>query len=837
MDFEANERFGALVNDILDRDQTVSSQSRHAASSSSSSSTVYSTQADGTVSLIPVNEAGSRALKLTGAARIPAQIKEVMKDSGDESAKGLFPEILRAFCCVGNKLFLWRYSSFAVDVNVWTAGEAEVIYSVALVHAKPSEFAQSPYLIAVATNCTLYLLEFWFQQDDVNQRMTIEKSRFFVDVGQLRFTHIISTEDGRIFAGSDSGDVYLIEYGQSWFRPIKCRRINSDGSYLYDFLRIIPIPWLYSDPIVELAIAHRSEGHFLLRLTQNNVISLFKIEGNSLVFVNSIDNVFEKATECLSVSDADMQSQESSFLPTRLWNSMGESRATGIHQLFAHDAGIRSITPLHSWQSDRFILSALTENGTMLNFQLSQDQELCLTDVSLYCIKTDPNEHISVSDDIQVPASVTNVYLGFKHELVTLIANVTEAHDGCSDDLIVSYPSFKSPSNVAIEKHRVNSIIRDVKEDLLSYDESSLAATFRVSEHALPLEGLSWRAIQHLRTRRTFICLTDDEVLQYEMEYPIDNLLSLISTNDSTEPAYEFLSEFPATDSCCMCLILLCGANESLDHRKIKHQFKSARPGFGDPLYSGMFASKDDFVTKVQVSSKGLFWRTGIRNELRKSPVDGVEKGLMNFFATIMRPLWRKRVLDIECFVSQSRTFSVSLHTVQNIIGILFRLLRFLEEDDMKYYLRGDAFKQTVSDTFRDTYLSSIHTVKQLYRVLRFTIPLLQILVALGVQPSPPKIIAKLPDASRNLFRRSSISQLCLDVHRVELGRSLIQAIVEFNPHPDHLTWLEDLRRLSPELVTAEDLESRLNQSSSPFSSVEGGIPKRRGEKRFPSVL
>jgi hypothetical protein len=370
------------------------------------------------------------------------------------------------------------------------------------------------YVLAVSTRSKLTFLELSFPDDLVEQQVTVQESRFFLNLGNVHITCFTSTPEGQLFAGAADGDLYEIQYSKSWFRPTKCARVGTESHvamrYIVSLIALGSIAkamyqWLSSGPnaIIDLIFLSRDDKRFIIALSQQSDVLLFEFVHNSLEFKSKIVNVIELIGR-----------EEVKWL-------YGTSE-----RVIRNAEKIIKIHPLESWQSNVDLFVAIASSGARFYFTLkSDDLVLRAVDVFLPCKYSDAREAFAASDEVY-----ENILKFYNQGGVTFFYNALAISGRHSHELICSVDqNARRPACTTNQKFTFTVPVLDIKEDFFAFSSSDLFGLMDLKNGSKSrLISLKNTAFQHASCRRSFVLIMDSEVCELVMECPIDHFINFL---------------------------------------------------------------------------------------------------------------------------------------------------------------------------------------------------------------------------------------------------------------------------------------------------------------------
>jgi hypothetical protein len=148
---------------------------------------------------------------------------------------------------VDNKLFLWKYTDSASDVDISNPdncdvydGLTEVIVSVSLSAPRPGVFQDAvKYLLVVASPVEVVLLA--ITGDAKLNRISMVPTKYRMPSDNVAMVKVVGSQSGRIFMAGNDGNVYELDYGNA--DSVWTGLLDSDGSNGYKCRKINHFAW------------------------------------------------------------------------------------------------------------------------------------------------------------------------------------------------------------------------------------------------------------------------------------------------------------------------------------------------------------------------------------------------------------------------------------------------------------------------------------------------------------------------------------------------------------------------------------------------------------------
>jgi hypothetical protein len=398
---------------------------------------------------------------------------------------------------------------------VWNAENLEEINAIELFIPKVNVFSSEvAYVLALSTRSKLTFLELSFPDDLVDQQITVQESRFFLNLGNVHITCFTSTPDGLLYAGAADGDLYEIQYSKSWFRPTKCARVGTESHvamrYIVSLIALGSIAkavynWFSYGPnaITDLIYVSRNDKRYIVALTQQSDILLFEFQQKSLEFRSRVCNVVE-------------------FLGSHELNGLyGKSE-----RIIRNSEKIIKIAPIESWQSETDLFLAISSSGARLYFRYKSDElNIRALDVFLPLRNADSHANFAGSEDV-----FENILKFFVYGGVTFLYNSHANSGKASHELVcILDQNARQPPRATIQNFKFSVPIFDVKEDLFTFSNSDLLSFLDIkNDSKTPLLSYKNTAIQHTSARRSFVMLMDSELCELTLECPIDHFINFL---------------------------------------------------------------------------------------------------------------------------------------------------------------------------------------------------------------------------------------------------------------------------------------------------------------------
>lgn len=738
-----------------------------------------------------------KSLKLDQTTKIPENIAAILQ-SGSAYTFGTFPDIHRAFVAHKHQIHLWNYAQATKpDTVLWEADPRSSILSVCLATPKSNEFENSVvFLLIVATTLSAHIVELSFRNQSIDDKMHLDGHRFNIDLKGARVLCLASTNYGTIFGGTEKGDVFRLEYCTGWFkrRTSYCKKV--DGSIMDQLFRWVSLGWNpYASAVVDLVVLPNPKGNdFLFKLTKNGAIEMFEIQNDSLFLKSRIQDVFKR----------------SSTGAFSFFNS-----SNGANDLFEHpDIALASLSPVGPFESSQYVIRALTNKFHSILFEYRESFGLFVSKVVHGPSRFFQQVHGTILGDIHSAYECAGVHL----------VGTSEPSRKVNELLCL----IDENDSTTVERHVMQGPVLDINEDKMVHWDSSLSAFTRLDAAGYPLEGLHPNAVQHLLSRRKFICLTLNNVLQFSLQYPIDVLLSKISQNASRNEMSTFLCDnYSPSEAGAMSLILACCAS-TLDAPPAPFDASQSFNLSDTPIYQSKHRSSRDSTRLINLG-RDLFWVTALRPQgiapdrfkrLTRGETmhmgdmfDGVCDAVYKFVARTLRPLWDRNLFDLEIlnstkgFVSASREMPVQV--LSTLHSVLSALLEFLEDTDMQTYLQGEAYARFQADQrLRAHYSMSIAQLQPLLEYLQNSLHAISVFLALAKSPNPNRVFQRLLDPHlKETLKSLSFQDFVWQRSSVfgDLSNILIQAIME--DAPEDVQWIAELQKQAPGRIPVEDLE------------------------------
>ncbi|KAG2228604.1 hypothetical protein INT48_003834 [Thamnidium elegans] len=514
----------------------------------------------------------------TNTVPIPPSILSQMEGIQCRCFMGLFPEIGRAWLTIDHRLFIWSYTNPREIFEY--KDQDQIISSVGIAKPKRDIFSnQISYLLVFATPLQVIALGLSTESN----KLTVFATDMNVSADDVQMTSITGTEDGRFFMIGNDSNVYEFIYNHpdNWFGDsttnIKSLAIDNERKVLY---------LLGSSSIEAIYIGDKS----------NNYKPIAK---NTTIIETAIQ----------------MCRQHS-----RMYNS---------------DAfELESLHVISEAESKRIHLMAMTSAGFRLYFSLFRDgfrnTMIGMTTSNI------PNAlefgHIRIPP-INESAPQTNVLVRGTYYDCGICLSIKTKNDEI-DSLVVTaaasslvptpqqntYPNFISSRPVYYES--VDIVDTKAKALTLAESRSELRGKRAMKELSQQLS----------EPPRQFMVLTTRWIVFYNKLRPVDVLFKLLIKKnrvaaDEQKEFQAFFDRYGQTESCAMCLSIIC----NMDSNEVVAKATKVFFDFGGvPTSANTAQIPGNHLGQVS-------GQTGVN-------FSGKHDGFLLYFARMVTPIWKLKV-------------------------------------------------------------------------------------------------------------------------------------------------------------------------------------------------
>ena len=200
---------------------------------------------------------------------------------------GLLAPISRAWLSIGSKLYLWSFDAIGGSDLTYFEKESDTIIDVTVVRPRSGVFIESiSWLLVVTTVNEVTLLGV----ELVDNTLTLHKTGLFFSSDAAPILCIADYE-GRIFAGSQDGIIYELEYfsDPKWFGR-RCQKRAKTGTSLTYILPTFLNP--LTAPIVSMAV--NVVRGLMFALSEDSSVSCYSIKNGSFSLVGTISLQIEE---------------------------------------------------------------------------------------------------------------------------------------------------------------------------------------------------------------------------------------------------------------------------------------------------------------------------------------------------------------------------------------------------------------------------------------------------------------------------------------------------------------------------------------------------------------
>ncbi|XP_050544932.1 nuclear pore complex protein Nup155 isoform X2 [Daktulosphaira vitifoliae] len=573
-------------------------------------------------------------LKLRHKIPLPGTLLEQWNDAQNFHRKlGIFPEINRVWVTIDQEFFLWDYDE-GTDLSYFD-GMSSTIFAVALVLPKTNVFqAHIKHLLVLATGLKIAILGVTFKKIANLEGRTIEQLELTTDTiyevpteGMITST-IVGTNSGRIFLGSEDGNLFEIEYWKDlgWFsigNGRRCKKVcHSAGTLSY----IIPsfLSYAITEPSAIIEIAVDNIRHIIYTLSENSTIELYDLgyDGKS-------------TSRVVSLSYSNLEHQVSKML-----------RTLEVAQVTT----LSSIKVIEETESSNIHLMAVSKFGFRLYFSTGITSSTRPFTLQLLHIRLPPGYNRSIGEP--KPSSVQHVLYNRGTVLMACETDITNYRPmlWCiSPDEYAFSPNFS-------ERYFISDLdvcplsLDNIGPNLLIYNDPGV-----------PQPPLIVR--QQFENRQEYITLAPQGLEIFEMLRPYDTLCELLaaSQGSETDAIKSYFKTFSDDQACVACLTIIC--DQSLKNIKIKEY--ATRAFFnhgGEPklVTENLQDTLNDSKRFIQNNSS-MINQTNITNlpfETTSVQYSSKHNGLYLFVSRLLRPLWNIRAVNME--TTDGKTYIVN---------------------------------------------------------------------------------------------------------------------------------------------------------------------------------
>ncbi|KAI8368975.1 Nup133 N terminal like-domain-containing protein [Blakeslea trispora] len=593
-----------------------------------------------------------------GKIGIPSHLYDKLASIQCRTFSGIFPQISRAWMTIDNILYLWDYTKPNGYVFEYK-DQDQVIISAEIMKPRKGFFDDSvEYVIAVATPLQIiflaasdqtrskeYTSHHYFPKPD---RFQYFATRTTITTDETRCRKMLSTEDGRLFLISTSGDLHeIILISDHWFsHDYMVRRTSCAALSIFQKLMNT-----VQHPFINSAVVD-NERKTLYLLCENSTIEV--------VYLGDPKDPYQPVFMYQSIAKDAVQ----------LATQSGKTSAPT-------DFEIDSIHVISTKESKRYHLVAVTKKGHRLYFSHHRDgirsdvgiagppNALVLGHVRFpHVERIEPGERIPIYSrsfyDRGLCISVRN------REDLSDSLKITSVGTG---KLITNVPSQANMATQSSSPFGTPALINNTSLSDTGYYET--AALLHLPERVntivelesdyLTKHAFNEASEQLSDTPRRFAVLTTRHIIFYQKERPVDMLHYLIKKynerpNDYDQSLETFSKKYAKKEACAMCLSIAC---HSLDPMVVKTAVTLFERFGGKPSSIVSPETLGNYLARVEGTSSVVF--------------SGKRDGLLLYFARIISPVWKLK------FFAPSDTQSLNSQTPAKLVSVRDRLTRLRE--------------------------------------------------------------------------------------------------------------------------------------------------------------
>ncbi|XP_050420634.1 nuclear pore complex protein Nup155 isoform X2 [Adelges cooleyi] len=585
-------------------------------------------------------------LKLKHKIPLPGTLLEQWNDAQNFHRKlGIFPEINRVWVTIDQEFFLWDYDEGA-DLSYFD-GMNSTIFAVALVTPKPNVFqAHIKHLLVLATGLNIAILGVTFKKITNLEGRTVEQLELTTDTiyevpteGAI-ISMIVGTNNGRIFLGSEDGNLFEIEYWKDlgWFSigsGRRCKKVcHSAGTLSY----ILPsfLSYAITEPSAIVEIAVDNTRHIIYTLSENSSVELYDLgyDGKS-------------TSRVVSLSHSNLEHQVSKML-----------RTLEVAQMTT----LSSIKVVEETESSNIHFMVVSKFGFRLYFSNGITSSTRPYTLQLIHIRLPPGYNRSIGEP--KPSSVQHVLYNRGTILMACDTDITNYRPmlWCiSPDEYAFSPNFS-------ERYFISDLdicplaLDNIGPNLLIYNDPG------VQQPPLIVR-------QQFENRQEYITLAPQGLEIFEMLRPYDTLCELLaaSQGSETDAIKSYFKTFSDDQACVACLTIIC--DQSLKNIKIKEyatraffthggEPKLVTENFQDTLNDSRSCIQNNNFRPGTFSTPmtaNVVNQTNIINlpfETTSVQYSPKHNGLYAFVSRLLRPLWNIKAVNME--TTDGKTYIVN---------------------------------------------------------------------------------------------------------------------------------------------------------------------------------
>ncbi|KAI0082270.1 nucleoporin [Panus rudis PR-1116 ss-1] len=727
--------------------------------------------------------------------RIPESLFQYYNTTNVTTHMGLLPELDRVWITIDQNLFLWDYiegqelSSFS--------DQPDVITHVALVKPKPGVFIDEiTSLLVLCTPVSILLIG--ISVADVpgpSNRTRKEIKMYATDMSvpcEVEMSSVAGTSDGRIFmTGVQDGHLYELHYQEKegWFGK-RVQLINHSVGGVQSLL-----PRLGSAKAEDrmTTVVSDSYRNLFYTLTVNNTISVYRTNGDKAVqHLQTISNLYKLA----------------------------QDKAPGSPALTPKSFSIISLhvlEPGHSQYSAQ--LMAITTNGVRLFFGTSSSlsRQLQLLHVRLPPSNLiHPDEALNPMRPPSAPSyglgqqgqQITNrPYLVSTLDIAAYEAGLTiAAQPGDTEDtdfLLCMSPDLTRIGNLG-QLHAPAPQMQPPQPQYNTYGAVQGPTRPVLTEYAtlLTIPGRTWAmapvprpplaaaaitpsdcpaptltnelSTQFSEPSRQFMILTNVGLTFLAKRRALDYLQAVIEeyqVEGNAQPLIEFRDSFGRDQTCAMLLAIAAG-NTFLD--------------IGEQSYIGTISIVNPDLAAVARQAFYDFGERPIWTERTTygtsegsgtATFSGRREGLALYFARLVRPIWKAKVVKPGPFGLQEPNISDDVLVV--IQKNLFALKEMLDRNPHLFHSApGDhAGVRSAAATEQEAWKVEQASVFQLLSLLSRTIEAISFILLL-TDHRIGELIAQCDVEVQKTFQTLTFEQLVTDQSGVNVSRALVNVVI-----------------------------------------------------------
>ncbi|KAJ7596975.1 nucleoporin [Mycena floridula] len=729
--------------------------------------------------------------KLVG---IPEGLFQYYSSASVNSHMGLLPEIERVWISIDHKLFLWDYME-GQEISSFTDQPA-VITHVALVQPKKTLFIEEiSHLLVICTPISVLLIAVSSSPLAGASRPRKDIKLFATDltvVTEVEMTSVIGTQDGRIFmCGSQDGNLYELHYQEteSWFG----KRVQLVNHSIGSVQSLLPRFAMSSseDRIISM-VSDRARNCFYT-LTDKNTISVYQPTTDKNVHhVQLLNNLYKAAQD--KVPGTQISAPQTFQIISLHVIDPAESRS-GFQLLALTTNGVRLY----------FASPAYGSYGSTSSARSLQLQHVRLPPSNLLHPDEQQNPHrapVAAFGAQSQPPQQSRPYLLSCLDSACYIEGLTvAAQQGDADgtDFLLCMSPDLTRIGTLEQVHQQAPVIQPQQPWSHSLTTSAPSIRPPLTEYAtlLSIPGRTWAmapfprnspaipsgaptpvvtnelALQFGEPPRQFMILTNVGLTFLVKRRAMDYLKAVIEelqSEGNVQPIIEFRDSFGRNQTCAMLLGLACGNTflSTTDDSDIPN-VAVVSPDVAAVAKQAFY----DFGERPIWNERPSY---GTAENLGSALYSGRRHGLAQYFARLVRPVWKTKLTGPGAGGLQQPLVPDSLLVI--IQKNLYALKDFLDKNPHLFHSSTSDSAARAPAWDQEAWKAEQSSVSELLSLLARTIEALSFVLLLN-DYRLPELITQCDPQVQNLITSLTYEDLITSQTGMSVSRALVNVIID----------------------------------------------------------